>query len=131
LTAQTFRARVLVVDDSPTVLSLLRAALESHQYEVATAADGAEALEAIRRSVPHLVVTDSIMPGLDGFGLLAHLKEDAATRAIPVIMLTSDPTDSRPAGGAQPDAMVMKSARMEPLLDEIRDLLQRSGTVSF
>jgi CheY-like chemotaxis protein len=98
---------------------------------VSTAGDGAEALETIRRSVPHLIVTDSIMPVLDGFGLLARLKEDAATRAIPVIMLTSDPTDPRPAGGAQPDAVVMKSARMEPLLDEIRDLLQRSGTVSF
>jgi two-component system OmpR family response regulator len=131
LEAKTFRARVLVVDDSPTVLSLLRAALESHQYEVATAADGAEALETIRLTAPHLIVTDSVMPGLDGFGLLAQLKEDSSTRAIPVIMLTSDPVDPRPAGHPQPDAVLTKSAQMEPLLAEIRGLLQRSRSVSL
>ena len=60
---QISRARVLVVDDSPTVLSLLRAALEAQQYTVATAADGAEALNTIRQSAPDLIVTDSIMPG--------------------------------------------------------------------
>lgn len=125
------RARLLVVDDSPTVLSLLRAALEAHQYEVATAGDGAEALETIRQSAPDLIVTDSIMPGLDGFALLGQLKEDASTRAIPVIMLTSDPDDPRPAGDVQPDAIITKSSHMEPLLAEIRGLLQRSNDVSL
>ena len=122
---------MLVVDDSPTVLSLLRAALEAHQYEVATAGDGAEALAGIRHAAPDLIVTDSIMPGLDGFALLAQLKEDPSTRAIPVIMLTSDPDDSRPAGHVQPDAVIIKSAQMEPLLTEIRGLLQRSSGVSL
>ena len=122
---------MLVVDDSPTVLCLLRAALESHDYEVATAGDGAEALETIRQSAPHLIVTDSLMPGLDGFALLALLKEDASTRAIPVIMLTSDPGDQRPSGRVQPDAIIAKSAHMQPLLEEIRGLLQRTGYVSL
>jgi CheY-like chemotaxis protein len=133
LTDQIFRARVLVVDDSPTVLSLLRAALEAHQYEVATAADGVEALEGIRRSAPDLIVTDSIMPGLDGFGLLTKLRNAPETRAIPVIMLTSDPDDPRPGGpgGVQPDAVIIKSAQMEPLLEQIRGLLQRSSNVSL
>ncbi len=128
---QNLRARVLVVDDSPTVLSLLRAALEAHQYEVATAGDGAEALEGIRHAAPDLIVTDSVMPGLDGFALLTQLKEDPSTRGIPVIMLTSDPDDPRPAGNVQPDAVVIKSAQMEPLLTEIRGLLQRSSGVSL
>ena len=128
---QNPRARVLVVDDSPTVLSLLRAALEAHQYEVATAGDGVEALEGIRHAAPDLIVTDSIMPGLDGFALLTRLKEDPSTRGIPVIMLTSDPDDPRPAGNVQPDAVIIKSAQMEPLLTEIRGLLQRSSNVSL
>ena len=68
---------MLVVDDSPTVLSLLRAALEAHHYEVATAGDGVEALETIRQSAPDLIVTDSIMPGLDG---LLHVSEIAHYR---------------------------------------------------
>lgn len=128
---QIFRARVLVVDDSPTVLSLLRAALEAQQYNVATAADGAEALNTIRQSAPDLIVTDSIMPGLGGFALLAQLKENAATRSIPVILLTSDPDDAPPSGDAQPDAIITKSAQMEPLLAQIRGLLQRSSNVSL
>jgi DNA-binding response OmpR family regulator len=76
-------------------------------------------------------VTDSIMPGLDGFALLVHLKEDRATRGIPVIMLTSDPDDARPRGDVQPDAIITKSAQMEPLLAQIRGLLQRSSNVSL
>jgi DNA-binding response OmpR family regulator len=131
LDEQILRARVLVVDDSPTVLSLLRAALEAHHYEVATASDGVEALDTIRQSAPNLIVTDSIMPGLDGFALLVQLKEDATTRGIPVIMLTSDPDDPRPAGDVQPDAIITKSAQMEPLLAQIRGLLQRSSNVSI
>ena len=110
---------MLVVDDSPTVLSLLRAALEAHHYEVATAGDGVEALEGIRHAAPDLIVTDSIMPGLDGFALLTRLKEDPSTRGIPVIILTSDPDDPRPVGNVQPDAVILKSAQMEPLLKEI------------
>jgi CheY-like chemotaxis protein len=134
LTDQILRARVLVVDDSPTVLSLLRAALEAHQYEVATAADGVEALEGIRISAPDLIVTDSIMPGLDGFALLTKLRAAPETRRIPVIMLTSDPDDPRPGGlgeSVQPDAIIIKSAQMEPLLEQIRGLLQRSSNVSL
>jgi CheY-like chemotaxis protein len=131
LEEQIPRARVLVVDDSPTVLSLVRAALEAHQYEVATAGGGVEALEGIRQAAPDLIVTDSVMPGLDGFALLAHLRQDPSTRGIPVIMLTSDPDDRRPAGRVQPDAVVVKSAQMEPLLAEIRGLLQRPTRVSL
>lgn len=124
-------ARVLVVDDSPTVLSLLQAALEAHHLEVQTASDGVEGLEKIRQFSPHLIVTDSIMPRLDGFALLARVKEDPATRRIPVIMLTSDPDDPRPGGDIQPDAVITKSAQIEPLLAEIRSLLRSSGIASF
>ena len=128
---QIFRARVLVVDDSPTVLSLLRAALEAQHYEVATAADGGEALDKIQQSAPDLIVTDSIMPGLGGFALLAQLKENSATRHIPVILLTSDPDDAPPSGDVQPDAIITKSAQMDPLLTQIRGLLHRATNVSL
>jgi CheY-like chemotaxis protein len=122
---------VLVIDDSPTVLSLLQAALEAHHLEVQTASDGAEGLEKIREFSPHLIVTDSIMPRLDGFALLARVKQDPATRRIPVIMLTSDPDDPRPGGVVQPDAVIAKSAEIQPLLAEIRRLLRSAGIASF
>ncbi len=121
------RARVLVVDDSPTALYLLRTVFESEQYDVVTATDGIEGLDEVRRRAPDIIVTDSVMPGLDGFALLKRLREDPATRLIPVIMLTSgDPSDPEyQKNDLQPDVFVAKSAEMQPLLRKVRSLLQR------
>ena len=121
------RARVLVVDDSPTALYLLRTVFEGEQYDVVTATDGIEGLQEVQREPPDLVVTDSVMPGLDGFALLRKLRENPATRLIPVIMLTSgDPADPEyRKNDLQPDVFVAKSAEMQPLLRQVRNLLQR------
>lgn len=121
------RARVLLVDDSPTALYLLRAVFESEQYDVVTATDGREGLDAVRRCAPDLIVTDAVMPGIDGFALLRGLRENPATRRIPVIMLTSgDPRDPEyQQNDIQPDVFVAKSAEMQPLLRQVRDLLRR------
>jgi CheY-like chemotaxis protein len=119
--------RVLVVDDSETILTFLRAVLESQQYEVDTAGDGDAALAQVHRSLPDVIVTDSLMPGLDGFALLRLLRSDPATETIPVIMLTSGAPDDPDhiAREPRPDAFVRKTADFGPLLAEIRDVLQR------
>jgi len=120
-------SRILVVDDSETVLNFLRTILENEQYEVATATNGNDGLAQAHQSLPDLVVTDSIMPGLDGFGLLHALRTDPATEAVPVIMLTSGAADDPDhiAREPQPDAFVRKSADLTPLLAEIRAALER------
>ncbi len=120
-------SRILVVDDSETVLNFLRTILENEQYEVATATNGNDGLAQAHQSLPDLVVTDSIMPGLDGFGLLLALRSDPATEAVPVIMLTSGAPDDPDhiAREPQPDAFVRKSADLTPLLAEIRGALER------
>jgi CheY-like chemotaxis protein len=121
------RARVLLVDDSPTTLYLLRSVFEGEQYDVVTASDGMEGLDAASRYAPDLIVTDSIMPGVDGFALLRRLRENPATRLIPVIMLTS--ADSRESerqhNDCRPDVFITKSAAMEPLLRQVQELLKR------
>jgi CheY-like chemotaxis protein len=121
-------SRILVVDDSETVLNFLRTVLENEQYEVATATNGNDGLAQAHQSLPDLVVTDSIMPGLDGFGLLHALRSDPATEAVPVIMLTSGAPDDPDhiAREPRPDAFVRKSADFTPLLAEIRDALERT-----
>ena len=86
--AANARPRILVVDDSADMRGYVRRLLAG-QYRVETAADGREALEAVRRDPPDLVLTDVMMPGVDGFALLAALREDAATRALPVILLSA------------------------------------------
>jgi signal transduction histidine kinase/DNA-binding response OmpR family regulator len=80
---------VVVADDNPDMRRYLRQLLEARGYGVILATDGAEALTAIRRARPDLVLADVMMPNLDGFGLLARLREDEATRALPVIMLSA------------------------------------------
>jgi CheY-like chemotaxis protein len=118
------RQRILVVDDSATVLAIIKSAL-LHAYEVETATGGEEGLEQARRSLPDLIVTDSLMPGLDGFGLLRRLQDDPATSAIPLILLTSEDVREQPApGGVQPAAVLTKSMDMEPLLQAVRSALE-------
>ena len=120
-------SRLLIVDDSETIVNFLRMVLESEHYEVDTAFDGTEGLAKAHQSLPDLVITDSIMPGMDGFALLHALRADPATEAVPVIMLTSgDPHDpDHIVRHPQPDAFVKKSADFAPLLAEIRNALAR------
>jgi PAS domain S-box-containing protein len=80
--------RVLVADDNGDMRAYIGRLLGAH-WDVETAADGQAALEAIRRSAPDLVVTDAMMPGLDGFGLLAAIRSDPGLRDLPVIMLSA------------------------------------------
>lgn len=80
---------VLVVDDNPVNLKLCRVLLRSEGYEVVTAGDAAEALARMEDALPDLILMDLQMPGMDGFALTRRLKEDARTRAIPVIAFTS------------------------------------------
>jgi PAS domain S-box-containing protein len=79
---------VLFVDDNADMRAYVRTLLAEH-YELTLAANGLEALEACRARVPDLVLSDVMMPGLDGFGLLHRLREDAATRTVPVILLSA------------------------------------------
>jgi twitching motility two-component system response regulator PilH len=120
-------SRVLLVDDSHTVLNFLQAVFESEEFEVMTASDATAGLARTHQSPPDLIVTDSIMPGLDGFEFLRTLREDPATEAIPVIMLTSsDPDDPEYADRRpRPDAFVKKSSDVGPLLIEVRLALKK------
>jgi CheY-like chemotaxis protein len=94
-------SRVLVVDDSETVVNFLRMVLESEQYEVDTASDGNEGLAKAHQSLPDLIITDSIMPGMDGFSLLhapirrpRRCRSSCSHPAIPTTPTTSCETRS-------------------------------------
>lgn len=79
---------ILVVEDSPTVATVVQAALVKEGYNVILAEDGMEALKLVLTRRPRLVITDSVMPKLDGFGLLRAIKANPMTAETPVIMLT-------------------------------------------
>ncbi|WP_437579660.1 hybrid sensor histidine kinase/response regulator [Sorangium sp. So ce887] len=79
---------VLLVDDDPGSLKLLSEALAGQPVTLAVAIDGEMALRQVRREVPDLVLLDAVMPGLSGFEVCRRLKEDPATRAVPVLFMT-------------------------------------------
>jgi two-component system, OmpR family, alkaline phosphatase synthesis response regulator PhoP len=83
--------KILVVDDEPFMLRLIQHHLENAGFEMVKAGNGREAVEAAARERPRLVVMDAMMPDVDGFAALRQLKQNPATRPIPVIMLTANP----------------------------------------
>ena len=85
-------ASVLVVDDDPVIRRMLQLSYESEGFEVATAADGVEGLEALRTSPPDVVILDIMMPKLDGMRVMDELKADERLRSIPVILLSAKAT---------------------------------------
>jgi len=79
---------VLVVDDDPAARDLLQRTLNKEGFHVECAANGAEALQAVKRIQPTVITLDVMMPGMDGWAVLTKLKEDPASSGIPVVMLT-------------------------------------------
>jgi putative two-component system response regulator len=82
-------AKVLIVDDDERNLKLLEALLRFHEYEVVKAYNGEEALSAMRNIHFDLILSDVMMPGMDGFELCRRIKQDSSTRLVPVVMLTA------------------------------------------
>lgn len=80
---------LLIVEDVPDILRLLEETLKFKGYNAVTARNGQEALEMIQRERPELVITDIMMPKLDGFGLVHRLRINPETRDLPVIFLTA------------------------------------------
>jgi DNA-binding response OmpR family regulator len=81
-------AKILVVEDMDSVVELLRTLLHREGFEVAVAHDGPEALEAVRREKPDLMLLDLILPVLDGLEVLRRVRQDPITAHLPVIVLS-------------------------------------------
>jgi two-component system alkaline phosphatase synthesis response regulator PhoP len=86
--------KILAVDDERHIVRLVEVNLQRAGYEVVTAYDGREALEKVKSENPDLVVLDVMMPYMDGFEVLKHLKAEPETAEIPVIMLTAKAQDA-------------------------------------
>jgi DNA-binding response OmpR family regulator len=82
-------AKVLLVDDEDQLRRVMRDLLERDGYQVTEARDGVEALDQIDRHAPDIIVLDLNLPGLDGYGVLSHLRSRPATTGIPVVVLTA------------------------------------------
>ena len=81
--------KILLVDDSETILQMEQMILQRDHYQVAIARDGAEGIAKAREFKPDLIVMDVLMPRLDGFAALRQLRQDPHTSAVPIVMVTS------------------------------------------
>jgi class 3 adenylate cyclase/CheY-like chemotaxis protein len=118
--------RILVVDDNPTNVEILRVRLTAQGYDVVTAADGEAALEQARALDPDLVLLDVMMPKLDGISVLKELKQDAKLKFVPVIMVTAkaDPRDMVQGLEAGGDDYLTKPFEQAALVARVRSLLR-------
>lgn len=120
-------ARILVVDDEPDLLELLRYNLTKAGHAVVCAASGTDALMRIRSQLPDLVVLDLMLPDMDGFEVCRTLKQDARTAKIPVVMLTAKDEEADVVTGLElgADDYLTKPFSPRVLLARIKAVLRR------
>lgn len=119
MTAQE-SAPILVVDDDPSILATVSEILKFEGYPVATASNGAEALEQIERQPPSLVLLDMRMPVLDGWGVARRLSEQG--RRLPIVVMTAAQDARRWAEEIGAAGYVAKPFDLSDLLDAIERL---------
>lgn len=122
------RKKILLVDDTDTILLFLKTLLAGQDFDFLTAKNGAEAIERARRERPDLVLLDILMPVMDGIEACRIMKGDPELKGIPVVIVTarSEPENVERCLDAGCDDYVFKPIRKLELLDKINRLLGRS-----
>ena len=117
--------KIFIADDESGFVSTLRSRLEFEGFEVTTAPNGKAALEKIPDEKPDLILLDVMMPAMNGYQVCRALKENSATKEIPILMLTAKSQESDKFWGreAGADAYMTKPFDMDELINEIEGLL--------
>ncbi|MGB0721538.1 MAG: response regulator [Gammaproteobacteria bacterium] len=87
-------AHILIVDDSPTEIHVLKGMLEKHGHQVSVANSGEEGIEAAKSLMPDLILMDIVMPGMNGFQATREISKTEATSRIPIIVVTTKDQDT-------------------------------------
>jgi len=121
------KVTVLVIEDEPAILELLRVNFEMEGFEVITATDGEEGLSRAQNDNPDVVVADIRMPRRDGLGVLSELKADPATEGLPVILLSANAQKSDVQAGLDMGADDYITKPFDPiaLIDRLNAVVER------
>ena len=119
--------RILIVEDEESLLKLESILLSSKGYNVTGVMDGRSALDEISANPPDLVILDIMLPELDGFEVCRHIKENPATKNIPVVMLTAKKNSQDYARGMEmgADAYMTKPFKSAKVIETIEGLLNK------
>lgn len=112
--------RVLVVDDDPAIAEVVAAILQDEGYACATAENGAEALRALSEQRFDLVISDVMMPSVDGRELLQRIRGSPTPKRVPVVLMSA--AIERDGAGAAPDAFLRKPFGEDQLLGTVAEL---------
>jgi two-component system phosphate regulon response regulator PhoB len=120
-------AKVLVIDDEKDIVSLLRYHLEKAGFQCLEGMDGAAALRQVREHHPDLLILDLMLPGMDGLEICRHLRQDAATARLPILMLTAKVEEVDRIVGLEvgADDYVVKPFSPRELVARVRAILRR------
>ena len=117
------RVRILVVDDSPSMRTVIRAVLEDDGYEVAASEDGEDALASFQATTPDLVITDIYMSRMDGLTLVRGIRALPACRFLPILVLTTEAGEEMKQRGRAAGATGWIVKPFEP--DQLREVVGR------
>lgn len=123
------RERILVIEDEPDILEVVRYNLAKEGYRVSSSTDGIEGLAMATREAPDLIILDLMLPGMDGIEICRRLRQDPVTRHIPIIMATakSEESDLVLGLGVGADDYIVKPFRPRELLARCQAVLRRGG----
>jgi DNA-binding response OmpR family regulator len=124
------KGKILVVDDEIYIVHILDFSLGMEGYEVVTALDGEQALEKVKTEKPDLIVLDIMMPKLDGYEVCKHIKSNASTQHIPVILLSAKGrnVDQKLGFDVGADDYITKPFSPRKLVERINQLLGQTVT---
>jgi two-component system alkaline phosphatase synthesis response regulator PhoP len=119
--------KILIADDEPDILTILKCNLESEGYKVVTSNDGNEALNKVKSEKPDLVLLDVMMPKINGWEVCKKIKSDAQTSCIPVIILTAkaQSVDELMSFECGADEYIPKPFDFPNILENIKKLLKK------
>jgi len=122
--------KILVVDDEPNIIKVLKSRLSHSGYDVITAVDGRTSLKKAKDEKPDLILLDILLPGLNGFEVCKRLKKDKETKDIPIIMLTSLAQERDLSKGLEEGASCFITKPFNPadLLTEIKTAMDRGAS---
>ncbi|MDY6806474.1 MAG: response regulator transcription factor [Cyanobacteriota bacterium] len=128
-TNETKQKRLMLVDDDPNLILLVKDYLEFRGYEVKSASNGVEALEILEKEVPDLIVCDVMMPGMDGYTLVEHIRDDPRTNWIPVLFLSAKGQSQDRVKGLNTgaDVYLVKPFEPEELVAQVESSLKQAS----